>query len=300
MWQRVVVLMAVAVCSGCANYKAVSAFGGETTTMTTVVRGEFEQIETLCMRQAELAIVTTNAANDEAIEQCRLAKQAQGQYAKYTIDVLDAYAEGLQALADDKAFDVSPDLKTVGGKVKALRDSAGNPLVTAKEATALTEVAGVIVNVFAAGKRADGVKQMVAATPDLMVVGTSLRSYFARPAGATPNAPKAPYANFIGVISASAGGSQAILDSGPMRRAEPIRTAELSRELRARQKLLARRNPDNPRSVPAQVVAAIDAWLGALQRFSVDALKPDSRELVELLKDLRTATRAARDAIAEK
>ena len=296
MGLRIVVPLVAVLASGCANYQAVSAFGGDTTTMTTVVRSEFEQIETLCVRQAELAIVVSNIANDGPIEQCARTRRAQGQFAALTVEVLDGYAEALAALANDKPFDLSPDLKSVGGKARALKDGAGNALVTAKEADALASVASLLVDALASAKRDEAVKQLVAATPDLTVVGQSLRRYFMLP----PGTQKAPYANLVSVIASSAGSTQPILESAPMRRAEPIRTNELLRELRTRQRLLARRAPDAPNSVPAQVVAAIDAWLAALQKFSTDALKPDSKELLERLRTLRATTRLARDAVAER
>ena len=300
MWLRIVVPIVVLLLSGCANYRAVSTFGNETTTMTGVVKDEFDQIETLCVRQAELAIVVSNLPNDGPIDQCRRSKRAQGQFAALTVVVLDNYAEGLSALADDKSFDLSPEMKTMSGRVRGLKDNAGNPVVSAREATALSTVSDVIVNAFASARRDEAVKQMVAATPDLMVVGQSLRAFFVAPADASPAGPKAPYANLVTVISGSGSSTQSLLESSPMRRAEPIRTAELLRDLRTRQKLLAKRAYDVADSVPARVVAAIDAWLDALQKFSTDALKPDSRELVDRLKALRNATRAAKDAVADR
>jgi hypothetical protein len=296
MLLRIVVPLVAVLMSGCANYKALSAFGGETTKMTTVVKNEFEQVDTLCLRQAELAIVVGNIANDGPIEQCARTHRAQGQYAALTVEVLDGYADALGALADDKPFDLSPDLKSVGGKARALKDGAGNALVTAKEADALASVASLLVDTLASAKRDEAVQQLIAATPDLTTIGQSLRSYFMLP----PGAQKAPYANLVSVISSSASSVQTILESGPMRRAEPIRTAELLRELRTRQRLLARRAPDAANSVPAHVVTAIDAWLAALEKFSTDALKPDSKELIERLKALSVTTRLARDAVAER
>ncbi len=300
MWLRVMVPLVAVLVSGCANYRAVSAFGGDTTSMTTVVKSEFDQIETLCVRQAELAIVVSNIGNDGPIDQCARNRRAQGLFAALTVEVLDGYAQGLSALADDQPFDLSPDVKSVGGKVRALKDNAGNALVSTREADALSSVATILVDVLASAKRDEAVRQMVAATPDLTIVGQSLRAFFVQAPGAPSNAPKAPYTNLVAVISSSASSTQPILESTPMRKAEPIRTAELLRELRTRQKLLARRAPDAPNSVPASVVAAIDAWLVALQKFSTDALKPDSRELIDRLKTLRTEIRKARDAVADK
>lgn len=300
MWLRSVVLIAVAFLYGCANYRVVSAFGGETSKMTTVVRSEFDQLEALCVHQAELVIVVNNIKGDAPLDQCQRTKRAQSQYAALTVDVLDGYADSLGALADDKPFDVSPELRAVGSKVRALKDGTGSTVLSAKEADALTGVADLLVNALATVKRDEAVRRMVAATPDLTVIGKSLKSFFVQAADAPANAPKAPYANFIGVIASSSNSTQLLLDSTPMRKAEPIRTAELSRELRTRQKLLARRGPDGSDSVPAKVVAVIDAWLAALQKFSTDALKPDSQDMIDRLRALRDATRFARDAVADK
>ena len=164
----------------------------------------------------------------------------------------------------------------------------------------MTGLAGVLVNAASASKRDDAVREMTTVTPDLQVVGASLRAYFVAAPGAPANAGRSPYGNLVDVIAASSSSTQLVLDSAQMRRAEPIRTAELSREGRARQRLLAKRAADGGDSVPARIVAAIDAWLAALQKFSTDALKPDSHELVDRFKSLRNATRIAKDAVADK
>ena len=301
MWPRNVLLIAVAaIVSGCANFHAVSEFGHQTTTMTAVVKDELDQLDALCVRQAELAIVVNNIPNDGPLDQCQRSRRAQGEFANLTIVVLDGYADQLIALGDDQPFDVSPEVKKVGARVRSLKDRSGDTVMTTRDANALTGVAGVIANVLSTSKRTDAVQQMQAVSPDLLVVGTSLRSFFVAPVDAAKTAPRSPYANLVNVISASGSSTQLVLDNPQMRRAEPIRSAELSRETRARQKQLARRSADGDDSVPGKVVAAIDAWLAALQEFSTDALKPNARGLVDRLKSLRDATRVAKSAVADK
>lgn len=303
MWLRNVVLIAIAaIVSGCANFHAVSEFGKQTTSMTDVVKDELDELDALCVRQAELAIVVNNISNDGPLDQCQRSRRAQDEFAALTVVVLDGYADKLIALGDDQPFDVSPEVKSVGARVRSLKDKSGDTVMTTREANALTIVAGVIVNVLSASKRADAIGEMQAVTPDLLVVGKSLRSFFVAPAGGTTDAPRnalrSPYANLVDVISGSGSSTLVVLDNPQMRRAEPIRTAELSREMRARQKQLARRSATGGDSIPGKVVAAIDAWLAALQEFSTDALKPDARGLVDRMKSLRDATRVAKSAIA--
>lgn len=292
---RLMVLVAVAVLSGCANYKAVSQFSSDTTAMTGVVRNEFVQLEVLCADQAELVIVVNNIADDRPLAACEQYRRTQGRFAAITVDVLDGYAQGLGALADDKPFDLSADMKSVGGKVKALKDGTGSTVITASEADALVRISDLLVEALASARRDEAVHRMVQATPDLAILGNALKSFFVRPPGASDGAAKAPYANFIGVVASSTASTQAILQSPPMRKAEPIRTAELLRELRVRQLALGRRDANSSGSVPTRIGAAIDAWLSALDRFSTDALKPDSHEMRDRLATLRDAIRATHD-----
>lgn len=291
------VLLAALLSSGCTSYRAVSAFGDETTAMTTVVKDEFDQIEALCVAQAEMAIVVSNLRNDGPLDQCRRSGRARSRFAALTVEVLDGYADGLGALADDAPFDLSSEMKAVGGKVRALQNRGGDAAIGTRESDALIGVAELLANALATSKRNDAIRQMVAATPDLLIVGDALRAFFVPPPDAPANAPKAPYTNLVAVISSSARLTQPILESAPMRKAEPIRTAELLRGLRARQKLLARRGPGAV--VPTRVVAVIDAWISALRQFSVDALRPDSGTLNDRLAALRSATRRARDVGAD-
>lgn len=302
MWLRTAALVAAALLSGCANYRAVSDFSHDTARMTDTVRDEFTQLESLCVRQAELVLVVNNLQGDGPLAQCDRYRRTQARFASLTIDVLDGYAEALGDLADDRAFNLSPEMKRVGTRVRALKDSGGNAVIPDDEAAALTRVVNLLADVVASQRRDDAVRRMAAAAPDLTVMGQALRAFFVAPpvspAGAPAAPTKAPYVNFVSVIASSTSSTQQVLQSAPMRKAEPIRTAELLRELRGRQNLLDRRNATGADAIPARIAAAIDAWLAAVDQFAVDALRPDSHELVERMKRLRAATRLAREAVA--
>ena len=301
MRHRIVLLIAVASLvtglEGCASYRAVSEFADQTTKMTTVVKGEFVQLDTLCAQQAELVIVVNNLADDAPLDQCARYKRTQARFASLTVDVLDGYAEALSDLADDRPFDLSPEMRSAAAKVRGLKDSGGNTMVNDPSVLALTRVADLLADALAAVKREEAVRRLAAATPDLAVMGRSLRSFFVRAPDAPPGTPQSPYVNLVAVMTSSSDSTQRVLSSTPMRKAEPIRTAELSRELRARQKLLAKRGADG--AVPVSVAAVIDAWIDALDRFSTDAFKHDSREMIDRMKTLRGTMRAAREAIAD-
>ncbi len=289
---RLWVLIAAALLSGCANFKAVSQFSNETTSMTGLLKTEFAQLDSLCVDQAELVIVVNNLPDDRPLAACEQYRRTQGRFASLTVDVLDGYADALSALADDEPFDLTADMKGVGGKVKALKDRGGNAIVSAGEADALIRISDLLVQALASAKREDAVRRMMQATPDLVVLGNSLKSFFVlSPGGAT----RPPYANFVTVVSSSTASTQSVLQNAAMRKAEPIRTAELLRELRTRQAALDKRDANSVGSVPARIGAVIDAWLAAVDRFSTDALKPDSREMRDRLTTLREAIRTARD-----
>ena len=291
---RLGVLVAAALLSGCASYKAVSQFSGETTSMTGVVKTEFAQLDSLCVDQAELVIVVNNLPDDRPLAVCEQYRRTQGRFASLTVDVLDGYADALAALADDKPFDVTGDMRSVGGKVKALKDRGGNAVVSTRDADALTRISDLLVEALASAKREDAVRRMLQATPDLVVLGNGLKSFFVQAPGPA-SATRPPYANFVMVVSTSTASTQSVLQNAAMRKAEPIRTAELLRELRTRQAALDKRDANSVGSVPVRIGAVIDAWLAAVDRFATDAFKPDSRELRDRLTTLREAIRTARD-----
>ncbi len=297
---RILTLIFAALLSGCADFKAVSVFATQTTKMTTAVKSEFTQLEALCTEQAGLVLIVNNITDDRPLNDCEQYKKAQGQLAAVTVDVLDGYAKALAGLADDKPFDLSSDIKGVGGKLQALKDSDGKALLSAKEAGALTKIADVLVDVLASAKREEAIRRMVDESPDLAITGNLLKSFFVRSPSAPDSAAKTPYTNLVNLLSSSVTSTQIILSNDAMRKAEPIRTAELLREVRTRRQFLEKRDVNKADAVPTRIAAAIDAWLGALEKFSTDALLRDPKELLEQLKDLRDKANAARDAVASK
>ncbi|HZP87420.1 MAG TPA: hypothetical protein VFB54_11415 [Burkholderiales bacterium] len=297
MWKTIAAaLLAVCLCA-CANYKAVGEFGKQTGELTHTVRQEFGQIDELCLKQAELQVVVSNDRDELALKDCAAYRAAQGRLAEVTVDVLDGYAQALEALAEDQRFDFDQSLDNVAGKVQALKDRGGKPLVDAGEVTALSKVVQVLVDVAATRKRDAAVKRLVDETPSLKTTGNILRKYFAD-ANTSSGVVKAPHTNIVAIIDDWATSNQAALDGKALRAAEPIRSYELVRQMRDSKTMLEARRGSAPDSVQGKLVAAIDAWQTALQTFSEEALKPDPKELLDRLKDLRKKAKAARNAVA--
>ena len=294
---RVLCWLAVLALGGCANFKAVSEFAQQTTKVTSIVKTEFADLDLLCREQAELTIVVNNIADDGPLKTCASYKASQGRLASVTVDVLDNYGRALLALADNRNFDLSSNIDSLGGKVQALKDGAGNSLVSATEVAALTKVVQLIADIVTEAKREAAIKRMVQEKDSLATTGRILKSYFVQNPQAPPARARPPYVNQAGLISDSFAGTERKLKSGAFQTAEPIRTVELLRASRGRQNVLAKRTASGPESVPGSVAAAIDAWLLALDRFTDDALKPDPKEFLDRIKELRAKIAAARDAI---
>ncbi len=312
MWLRIIVVLTAVIQSGCANFKAVSEFGAQTTTMTSAVKDEFTQLESQCLQQASLVAAINNSQDDGPFKDCDRYKQAQGELASVTVSVLDGYANALTGLANGKTFDLSPVIKGVSGKLQGLKDSSGNALIDAKELGAITKVVDLLVDIWTSAKREEAVRRLVAESPNLAITGNVLKSFFVEVPDAPVGRAKAPYTNLVAIASNSMESTEIGLTAAPMRTAEPIRTYELLRDLKVRKDLLTKRGatfgsgpgltaranePAKP-LVQARIASAIDAWLKALEKFSTDALKPDPTELYERLKDFREKAIAARDAIS--
>ena len=296
---RLLLALAIFLClGGCANFKVVSEFAQQTSAMTSVVRTEFKDLDALCREQAEATIVVEGRGDDKPLTRCAAFKSAEGRLASVTIDVLDSYGNTLESLADDRNFDLSGDIDTLSGKVASLKDGSGAAFVSANEVTALSKVVQLIADVITERKREAAIKRMVGERESLATTGRILRSYFVRDPQAPPARSTPPYSNRAGLISDAFNATESMLTDEKVRRQEPIRTAELLRAGRARREALARRNSAAPGGVPAVVAAAIDAWLAALDRFTEDALKPDPKEFLDRLKELRTKLTDARNAIA--
>jgi hypothetical protein len=294
---KLVLVLLTAALSGCANFRAVSEFAQQTSKVTGVVRAEFVQLDSLCKEQAELTIVVNNITDDQPLKTCQAYKATQGRLAVVTLDVLDDYAKALLALADDKAFDLTSDIDTVGSKVKALKDGAGNALVSSAEVTALTKIVEVLADIVTEAKREAAVKRLVQERTNLQTTGRILRSFFVADPTAPPGRAKAPYTNLVALSSDSLNSSERVLKSKPFQAAEPIRTVELLRGLQGRKAQLQARTGTAAGKVPVSIVAAIDAWLLALDEFSDTALKPDPKQFLDRIKQLRTKANAARDAL---
>lgn len=288
-----IVLLLSLLTGGCANFQAVSQFAKDTGDLTRTVRDELSQLDELCMRQAEVVIVATGITDEGPLKSCRRHKAAQGRLAKVTVAVLEDYAKALDGLANDRAFDVSKEVQGVGREVAGLRDADGKALLGARELSAVTKLAELLVNLAASREREAAVKRLAAEKDDLAVLGGLLRSFFVAP----PGRGQAPYANLVSLTASELDSTQALLRGPAMRNAEPIRSFELVRELETRRGLIGRRADPGPEGVAQQTAGAIDLWLAALDRFGDEALSRDPKLLYERLKALRAKTDELRAAL---
>jgi hypothetical protein len=288
-------LLAVAL-SGCANFHAVSAFAQQTSKVTGVVRAELSQLDAFCREQAELTVVVNNITDDGPLKSCQSYEATQGRLAAVTLDVLDDYAKALNGLADDKSFDLDSDLDAVGSKLQSLKDRSGNTLASASEVTALTKVVEVLAEIATERRREAAVKRLVQERKNLVITGQILRSFFVDDPNAPPGRTKAPYANLAGLTTESFNSAEKMLKSKPFQTAEPIRTVELLRGMQTRRAQLEMRTGPSA-TVPVAIAAAIDAWLRTLDEFTEDALKPEPKELLGRIKDVRSKANAAREAL---
>lgn len=285
---------------GCANHQAASSFAAQTSSLTGIVKTEFTQLDALCVWQGELDIVTANRDDERPLEACRQYQAAQGRLADATVTVLDGYAQALAALADDQTFDLSPDLDGLGQKLQGLKDKEGRALVSDREAGALTKLAQALLRIATERKRAEGIAEMVRQVPDLRVTGQLLKSFFVASADAPPGRAQPPYRNFAAILQQRGEQSGKLLNGPALRAAEPIRTAELRRELGRHAALLRSRAEGADPEVPRRIAEAIDAWQQTLDVFESDALKIEPAVLLERLKALRVKLQAARQAAGIK
>lgn len=297
MKKRWLVGFALAFLSGCANFHAVSDFSQRTTQVTSVVRSEFTQLDAMCRDQAELTIVINNIQDEGPLQACKSYRDSQGRLAAVTLDVLDDYARALAALSNDSSFDISSDIDALGGQIQGLHDASGNSLVNADEVGALTKLVGIIADVATQARRKAAVERLVSEKQDLQVTGRILRSFFVRDPAAPPGRAAAPYANLVALTADSLRFSSSTLSAPQFRSAEPIRSVELLRASQTRRKQLEARQGTGADKVPASIAAAIDAWLAALDTFERDAFRPDSRQLIDQLQDIRKKANAAKAAL---
>ena len=142
------------------------------------------------------------------------------------MDILDAYAKALLALAQDRSFDLGPELKSTSNKLAALRTREGTPLVNQEQLGILTKVIVLLADIATQARRETAIRRLIDEKPNLVVNAQIMRTFFARPAGADP-ALKTPYENVVKLSSDALQSYETILRSEPMRKAEPIRTREL-------------------------------------------------------------------------
>lgn len=286
---------AAALMAGCANTKAVAEFGRETTAMTGVVKTEFAALDALCVKKAELAINVGNRDDEKPLQDCKDFKKARGELGKYTVLVLDDLGAALAALADDRKFDLSGDISSVGKAVGGLKDKDGKALVGGAVVEAFTRVASLIADLVTAKMRESAVKRVVEEADSMKTLGHLLKAYFVP----VPNSPiagqKPPYQDWVELGDIELLGVEGTL-SGVLGRQEPIRSRELRREVKLLKAQLDERKQD-PGRIPAKVAEAIDAWQLSVDEFRKEALKPDPQDLYKRLKDLRDKTLAAKEAI---
>jgi len=285
--------------AACANFKAVSDFASETQGLTSTVRTEFNLLSTLCVEQARLSIAILDIQSGSSLsplKACASYSATQGRLAEVTVDVLDAYAKALLALAEDRSFDLGPELQSTSNKLAALRTQDGTPLVNPEQLGALTKVVLLLADIATQARRETAIRRLIDEKPNLVVNAQIMRSFFARPAGADP-ALKTPYENVVKLSSDALQSYETILSSDPMRKAEPIRTRELLMTLEPTKETLKARQSGKDDGVPARIVAAIDAWISAADSFEREALTPDPRQLYARLSDLRIKAISARDAV---
>jgi hypothetical protein len=294
---RLLVLLTLALLSGCANFRAVSEFSQRTTQVTSVVRSEFSQLDAVCRDQAELTIVVNNIKDDGPLESCKSYRDAHGRLAAVTLDVLDDYAKALAGLANDSSFDISSDIDALGSKIQGLQDASGRSLVNATEVGALTKLVSIIADVASQAQRKAAVERLVSEKQDLQVIGKILRSFFVRDPAAPPGRADAPYTNLVALTADSLRSSTSTLATPQFQKAEPIRSVELLRASEGRRKQLDARQGTTPDKVPATVVAALDTWLAALDTFERDAFHPDSKQLIDQLQDIRKKANDAKAAL---
>jgi len=286
---------------GCANYRAVTAFADETTAMTGAVRQEIRQVARLCTEAADVRLLLAEATPTGDVEaarllakSCLLTGDALVPFQEVTVDTLDLYARTLLALVDDRQFEVRGAIQGTTKKLAALTDKEGKALVSAPKLAAVGGVLGLLAQASTETDRQEGIRRLVAAGPELVHNARILRAFFIGDAG------PADYERWLATTGRISRGSEIGIALGkPLAVAEPIRTAELRRQIAATQQQLEARAPrgGGPGDVPAKIVAAIDAWMAAVPVFQQEALKPDSHALRTRLEAFRTKTVEAREAI---
>ncbi|WP_457325491.1 hypothetical protein [Roseateles sp. P5_E11] len=298
---RAIAALAVLALAGCANYKAITNFAGETTKMTGAVRQEIQQVAKLCNDAADVRVLLSESTPTGDVEgakalkkSCGLTGDATVAFQEVTVDTLELYAKTLLAMVDDKQFEVRSSIQGTAKKLSALKDKDGASIVNPKKVTAVASVLSLLADVLVKAEREDGIRRLVAAGPDLVANARVLRSFF------VDEAQQSNYDGWLTTTARVTRGSEISVGMGkPMAVAEPIRTAELRRQIGVTSKAIDSRlaKAGKAGDVPTKIVAAIDAWIVSVPVFQQEALKSDPRALLNQLDDFRTKTLEARDAI---
>lgn len=299
--QRIFACAAIVLLAGCANYKAVTRFAGETTKMTGSVRQELQQVGKLCNDAADVRVLLAESTPTGDVEaakslkkSCELTGDATVAFQEVTVDTLDLYAKTLLAMVDDNHFEVRSAIQGTTKKLAGLKGSDGKPIVSEPKLTAVGSVLSLLADVIVKAQREEGIRRLVAAGPDLVANARILRTFFVN------QTHQSDYDGWLTTTALVSRGSEISVGLGkPMALAEPIRTAELRRQIALTGKALEPRQvkAGKPGEVPTKIVAAIDAWIASVPVFQQEALKPDSRALLDKLNDFRAKTIEARDAI---
>jgi hypothetical protein len=298
---RVAACLTIVTLAGCANYKAITEFAGETTKMAGAVRQEIQQVGRLCNDAADVRVLLAESTPTGDVQaakglkkSCELTGDATVAFQEVTVDTLDLYAQTLLAMVDDKQFEVRSAIQGTTNKLASLKDRAGNPLVSQPKVTAVGSVLALLADVVVKAQREEGIRRLVAAGPDVVANARTLRGFFVK------ESQQADYDGWLTTTSNLSQGSAIGLALGkPLASAEPIRAAELRRQIATTQEAIDARlaKPGTPGQVPTKIIAAIDAWIASVPLFQEEALRPDPRALLHQLDDFRTKTLEARDAI---
>jgi hypothetical protein len=265
--------------------------------MTGLVRAEFAELDKQCTAQAELSIVLSDIADEGPLKSCQAFRSSQARLATVTLDVLDDYSNVLTALADESAFELRVEPTTIQAQAAGVQDADGRALASAGQVTALSRLVEVLAQIDSGRGREASVRRLVDETPNLAHSGRILRAFFVPDPDVLAGWSVAPNPNRVDLTMDAMNSAERTLGRRAFREAEPIRTAELLRDLRARRTRLNERSGAEPHKVPVAIASAIDAWLGALDSFSTDALRPDAKQLLARLKVLRGKAKAAREAL---
>lgn len=287
---RTAIIVVTLSLSGCANFKVVKEFAGETTEMTGAIKQELQTVAGLCENTADLRLLLAESgvgAVETQQESKRLCKEETEKVVAYqavTANVLELYAKTLLAMVDDSNFALESAIDSTGKKIQALKTKDG-ALFNEKKVGALTRVLSLLADVIIQRKREEGIRRLVAVGPDLVANAQEIKSFLQN-----------EYEGRVTRAHALATGGSALLGSaGPLAAKEPIRTAELRRTLGTYTVALNKRMPSA--EVPKQLIAAVDDWIALVPEFQRDALKPDPEALIQRIRAFGKKAGEARDAV---